>query len=388
MSDVARRHASVFDEGHHAAARTYQEVVRRIEPRYGLSISPRSRPYRRRQDRARMRSPGPPLHGPAYSARFPDREGLGCKPVEVRVERLAIRGDMAEKPFGSIYKSSSSSIRRENRKIADCAASTWPRAGTCSSWSTAGAARRRGCFASWAAHRASFTERLPRRSRLLQDDSARFRERVSLVSVATSALLHEASTCHGIEVRDRAGGLQQGSRHPESRPRHAARPRKAVLTYVDFLDDDVAGILRAHRSGRVSGSSGRGISCSSVGRGCGKTGRSRRRFRRPGGTSPRQRASSSSMATGRWLAKALCRSKALVSREDLQTVRRRKNLSGRRNDRMARKNRFEDNVAFASRRCLRKPRMNQEDIYVPFSEIEPEIRDPLAPLGDRYPPAP
>jgi superfamily II DNA or RNA helicase len=237
----------VFDEGHHAAARTYQEVVRRIEPRYGFYLS--AVPFRTGAEQAVLDAlAGPPLTGQRYSARFLIEKGYCC-PVEVRVERLAIRGEMAEKPFGSIYKEFIVLNQERNRKIA----------GIAREYMAAG--RQVLVLVEQVRHGEEVLRliggascfvhgKIPRRA-LLQK-IARFADRGIPALVATSALLHEGIDIHGIEVVIAAGGLRSKARVIQSLGRGMRlAPGKRCCTYVDFLDADVAGILRAHARARL-----------------------------------------------------------------------------------------------------------------------------------------
>lgn len=233
----------VFDEGHHAAARTYRETIRRIEPRYHYYLS--AVPFRTsRCDQAVLEAlAGRPLTGSRYSSRFLVARGYCC-PVEVHVEPVSIAGDMPEKPFGRIYREYIVLNADRNRRIARIAREHLE------------AARQVLVLVERVRHGEELLRLIgdgacfvhgetPRRA-LLERIGA-FAERGIGCLVATSPLLHEGVDIRGIEVVVAGGGLRSKAKVIQSLGRGMRlAPGKRSCTYVDFFDDDEAGILRAH----------------------------------------------------------------------------------------------------------------------------------------------
>jgi superfamily II DNA or RNA helicase len=233
----------VFDEGHHAAAKTYRETIQRIEPRYHYYLS--AVPFRStRGEQAVLEAlAGRPLTGRKYCSRFLVERGY-CSPVEVRAERVSIAGEMAEKPFGRIYREFIVLNSERNQRIARIS-EEYLRAGR-QVLVLVEQVRHGEELLRLIGEGACFVHgETPRR--VLLERIAAFAGRQVRCLLATSPLLHEGVDIRGIEVVVAAGGLRSKAKVIQSLGRGMRlAPGKRCCTYVDFLDDDVGGILRAH----------------------------------------------------------------------------------------------------------------------------------------------
>lgn len=238
----------VFDEGHHAAAATYQDAVRRIRPRYLFGLS--AVPFRSGSDQAILDAlVGRPLTGGRYSARYLIDRGYAC-PVAVRIEPVRIQGAMAEKPFAVLYREFIVENRDRNRRVADLVRSH------------AFDGRRVVLLAEHVRHGelllellrdlAAFVHGATPRAVLVERSDA-FARGSPPVLLATTSLFHEGTSIDGIEVVVNAGGLKSRARVLQTVGRGLRlAPGKRSCTYVDFLDDDPVGILRSHSRQRLA----------------------------------------------------------------------------------------------------------------------------------------
>lgn len=254
----------VFDEGHHAAARTYLDLVRRVDPRFHYYLS--AVPFRAGADQVVLDAlAGPPLTSRRYSAAFLIERGYAC-PVEVRLEAGTIEGQMHEKPFSTLYREFIVRNAARNRRVVQIA-------------SEAAAAGKsvlvlveriehgrllarslvRELGDSLDAGRES-PERAPAVAFLhgdvgrteLHESTRAFAEGRTRCLVATAGLFQEGVSIEGIHVLVHTGGLKSRAKVVQTVGRGMRRaPGKTHCLYVEFWDDDVAGVFRAHSRQRL-----------------------------------------------------------------------------------------------------------------------------------------
>ena len=236
----------IFDEGHHAAASTWQDLIRRIEPRYHFYLS--AVPFRSGSDQAVLNAlAGGRLTGGRFSAQFLIERGYAC-PVEVRAERIRITGDMAEKTFLGIYKGFIVYNAVRNRRIAEIACSE-VEAGR-SVLILVDHVRHGRELGALIGDRSAFVHgSIPKG--VLQETAARFADGSLPCLIATAGLFQEGVSINGIHVLIQAGGLRSRSKVIQSVGRGMRLAHgKTRCTYVDFWDDDVSGVLRTHSRDR------------------------------------------------------------------------------------------------------------------------------------------
>jgi superfamily II DNA or RNA helicase len=237
----------VFDEGHHAAAYSWFNCVRRVRARFNFFLS--AAPFRERGDQAVLDAlTGGSLTGGAYSAKYLVDRGYAC-PVEVRLERCSIRGEMTERPFWSLYDEFIVENDERNARITDIA-------------------RRhltRGRSVLILVDRKEHGRRLIRRvgdeAAFVHGDRSRgfLRSHVDRFAagdlkclLATAGLFQEGVSIEGIQVLIQAGGLKSRVKVMQSIGRGMRRaPGKDRCIYVDFFDDDSLGSFRAHSLQRI-----------------------------------------------------------------------------------------------------------------------------------------
>ncbi|MBN1444173.1 MAG: DEAD/DEAH box helicase family protein [Planctomycetes bacterium] len=244
----------VFDEGHHAAARTYIDVVRRVDPRYHYYLS--AVPFRRGPDQVVLDAlAGAPLTGGKYSARFLIEKGYACD-IDVRVERCRMRGEMHEKPFHTLYREFIVENAQRNGRAAEIAARQ------------AASGRSVLILVEHTRHGEKLLERLGELLRapgasadfvhggtgrsILHERTAAFAAGRIRCLIATCGLFMEGVSIDGIEVLINAGGLKSRAKVLQSAGRGMRRaPGKSACLYIDFLDEDPAGIFLSHARQRL-----------------------------------------------------------------------------------------------------------------------------------------
>jgi len=278
----------VFDEGHHAVAPTYLDLIRRIDPRYHFYLS--AVPFRSGADQTVLDAlAGPPLTGRRYSAAFLIEKGY-ASPIEVRIEFGRIDGNMFEKPFPMLYRDFIVHHHGRNRRIAEiaCDAVTagksvlvlveriehgqllhdWlesemharalaAKEGTRAeeqSMVEKRPASMRGGLPPASAHGGlplAFVHGGIARSELHQATSD-FRAGRLRCLIATTGLFQEGVSIDGIHVLVNAGGFKSRAKVIQSVGRGMRRcPGKTSCLYVDFWDDDATGIFRSHSRQRL-----------------------------------------------------------------------------------------------------------------------------------------
>jgi superfamily II DNA or RNA helicase len=250
----------VFDEGHHAAARTFLNLVRTVAPRHHYYLS--AVPFRTGGDQVVLDAlAGKSLTGRRYSAAFLVEKGYAC-PVEVRVIPCSISGAMHEKPFTTLYREFIAENRERNARIAQIAADE--------------VAAGRSVLV--LVERIQHGEKLQARVRAALDDlpagpvprdcglvhgrlarapladlTRAFSEGKLPCLIATAGLFQEGVSIDGIEVLVQGGGLKSKAKVIQSVGRGMRlSPGKSACTYYDFMDDDEAGVFRAHARRRIA----------------------------------------------------------------------------------------------------------------------------------------
>lgn len=236
----------VFDEGHHAAAGTWQETIRRIAPRHHYYLS--AVPFRAGRDQVVLDAlAGERLTGGRYSAQFLIERGYAC-PVEVVVERCRIAGEMTERPFASLYREFVVENPARNARIAEIVCGE------------AGAGRSVLVLVDRIRHGEILLDLIGDVARFVRGGTARDELRETTerftagglpVLIATTGLFQEGVSIDGIEALVMAGGLRSKSRVIQTVGRGMRRAKgKAACRFFDFYDDDEAGVLRQHSQAR------------------------------------------------------------------------------------------------------------------------------------------
>ncbi len=236
----------VFDEGHHAAAASYLAVIRRVDPRYHFYLS--AVPVRTGRDQAVLDAlAGRSLTDGKYSARYLVEKGYAA-PVEARFEACRIEGDMTEQPFATLYRRFVAENAYRNRLVATAVADETARG------------RSVLVLVDHVRHGEALLALLgavpfvhggtPRRD--LARETERFSRGESRCLVATAGLFQEGVSIDGIHVLVQAGGLKSRVKVLQAVGRGMRRaPGKESCLYLDFFDDDSAGVFRAHAEERV-----------------------------------------------------------------------------------------------------------------------------------------
>lgn len=250
----------VFDEGHHAAARTFLKLVRTVAPRHHYYLS--AVPFRAGGDQVVLDAlAGKSLTGRRYSASFLVENGYAC-PVEVRIMPCHISGAMHEKPFATLYREFIAENHERNARIAAIAANE------------VGAGRSVLVLVERIRHGEALQERIrtalddlaagpvPRDCGLVHGKLARSQlaEVTAAFStgklpclVATAGLFQEGVSIDGIEVLIQGGGLKSKAKVIQAAGRGMRlSPGKCACTYYDFMDDDEAGVFRGHARKRIA----------------------------------------------------------------------------------------------------------------------------------------
>lgn len=238
----------VFDEGHHAAAPTYLDLITRLSPGHAYFLT--AVPYRTGEDQLVFDAlAGSSLTAGRYSARYLIERGYAA-PVEVRVEHCIITGDMTEKPFGSLYREFIVDNAVRNRQVAGIAQAELDRGSSVL------------ILVDHIRHGHHLLDLVGSRARFvcgeaskadLRDSVCRFSAGDLRCLIATAGLFQEGVSIEGIQVLVQAGGLKSRVKVLQSIGRGMRlAPGKAACLYVDFWDDDTAGILRAHSAQRLA----------------------------------------------------------------------------------------------------------------------------------------
>ena len=255
--------ALIFDEGHHAAAATYLDLVKRVNARYNFFLS--AVPFRTGEDQAVLDAlTQGSLTGGAYSARYLIENDYAC-PVEVCVEHIEIKGEMGEKNFATLYAEFIVNNEERNRRIARRALGEIGE----------------GKSVLVLVERIRHGEML---HRLIGEDSAfvhggvgkrtlaavtsRFVRGAQKCLIATAGLFQEGVSIDGIQVLIQAGGLKSKVKVIQAIGRGMrSAPGKRSCKYVDFWDDDAAGVLRSHSRERVKALKAEGFHIPTIHRG-------------------------------------------------------------------------------------------------------------------------
>jgi superfamily II DNA or RNA helicase len=237
----------IFDEGHHAAAFTWFQLLRRVRARFNFFLT--AAPFRERGDQAVLDAlTGGSLTGGAYSARYLVDRGYAC-PVEVRLERCSIRGKMTERRFWDLYEEFIVRNDERNERIV----------------STTHGHLERGRSVLVLVDRKEHGRRLlgalgegaafvhgDRSRSFLRDHVDRFAAGELGCLIATAGLFQEGVSIEGIQVLIQAGALKSRVKVLQSIGRGMRRaPGKDRCIYHDFFDDDSLGTFRAHSLQRL-----------------------------------------------------------------------------------------------------------------------------------------
>lgn len=238
----------VVDEGHHAAATTFQALIRRIEPRNHYYLS--AVPWRAGDDQAvldALAGDGGRLTNGRYSARFLTDHGFAC-PVEVVVERCRIEGRMAERPFHGLYRDFIVRNPDRNGLIASVVARELRRGQqvlVLVDHVRHGREIERRVAAAAFVHGGT-----PRRA--LHETVDSFSDGSVRCLIATAGLFQEGVSISGIECLVLAGGLRSKAKVLQAVGRGMRlAPGKSVCRFIDFYDDDRAGVFRQHSQDRL-----------------------------------------------------------------------------------------------------------------------------------------
>jgi superfamily II DNA or RNA helicase len=272
----------VFDEGHHAAARTFLKLVRTVGPRHHYYLT--AVPFRSGGDQVVLDAlAGKSLTGRRYSASFLVENGYAC-PVEVRIAPCHISGAMHEKPFATLYREFIAENQERNARIAAIAASEVGngrsvlvlverirhgealRVGIQTALEDLPAASvpRQGGLtrgpssqpenppAGPCSRECGLVHGKLARTRLA-DVTRAFSDGKLPCLVATAGLFQEGVSIDGIEVLIQAGGLKSKAKVIQAAGRGMRlSPGKSACTYYDFMDDDEAGVFRGHARKRIA----------------------------------------------------------------------------------------------------------------------------------------
>jgi len=239
--------AMIFDEGHHAAAASYQDLIRRIEPRYAYYLS--AVPFRSGLDQAILSGlAGKPLTGGRYSASFLIEKGYACK-VAVRIEACPIHGEMTEKTFRTLYEEFIVRNESRNARIARVARTEIDEKR--SVLVLVDRIRHGFELLNRIGDGAVFVRGATPRAEL-HETTASFADSKVPCLIATSGLFQEGVSIDNIHTLINAGGLKSKKKVIQSVGRGMRlAPGKKVCTYVDFWDDDEAGVFRNHSRQRL-----------------------------------------------------------------------------------------------------------------------------------------
>lgn len=237
----------IFDEGHHAAAATFLDAIGRIAPRYHFYLS--AVPERSGSDQAVLDAlTAGSLTGGKYSAQFLIEHGY-ASPVEARFVRCRIDGQMAETPFAQLYRRFVVENVERNALVTEAIRTEISRD------------RSVLVLVDQVRHGELLAGELPGLAAFVHGGTpkgdlsaltARFSAGSLRCLVATAGLFQEGISIDGIHVLVQAGGLKSRVKVLQAVGRGMRRaPGKTACRYLDFFDDDAAGIFRAHSLQRM-----------------------------------------------------------------------------------------------------------------------------------------
>jgi len=240
--------ALIFDEGHHAVAPSFLNVIRRVRPAWLYCLS--AVPFRRSEsDQAVLDALfGQRLTGGRYSARFLVDNGYAC-PAQIEIEPCRIHGDTTERPFRQIYREGIVCNTERNRRVSKLAMREMDQGSSVlilvehieHGRRLQALLRGRSTFLCGATPRAR-----------LERETEKFRRRRLPILIATAGLFQEGVSIDCIEALIQAGGMKSRAKVLQSIGRGMRKaPGKEFFRYIDFFDDDSSGVLRAHSGDRL-----------------------------------------------------------------------------------------------------------------------------------------
>lgn len=278
----------VWDEGHHAAAPSYLELIKQVDARFNFFLS--AVPYRAGDDQIVLDSvTGGTLTDGEFSARYLIERGYAC-PVEVQIEHATSDQVMVEQPFWKIYRECIVTNGERNRRITEIArdgivtgesililvervqhgrlleerigAATGADAAEARTSTGATADARAGAHAGTGADAGTDAGAgpvvgfahgsLPKT--ILREMTEAFATGALPCLVATVGLFNEGISIHGITVLVNAGGMKSRGKMLQAvgrGMRQSPGRGKTRCLFVDFFDDDPVGVLRAHSRQRM-----------------------------------------------------------------------------------------------------------------------------------------
>jgi len=240
--------ALIFDEGHHAVAPSFLDVIRRVRPAWLYCLS--AVPFRRSEsDQAVLDALfGQRLTGGRYSARFLVDNGYAC-PARIEIEHCRISRDMTERPFQQIYREGIVCNTERNQQVSQLAMREMDQGSSVLILVEHIAHGRR--LQALLHGRSTFVCSATPRARL-EGVTEDFRRRRLPILIATAGLFQEGVSIDCIEALIQAGGLKSRAKVLQSLGRGMRRaPGKKFFRYIDFFDDDSSGVLRAHSGDRL-----------------------------------------------------------------------------------------------------------------------------------------
>ncbi len=235
----------IFDEGHHAAARTFCAACLRLDPRRSFYLT--AVPYRETEDQVVLDA----LTG-GVIASVPSvdliEKGWLC-PLDIRFLPLDIAGTMTEQPFAALYRQFIVENHARNRRVATLA-EHHARAGESVLVLVTHLDHGRRLLELMNEKSAFAHGQLGRRA--LQQTVADFRARDTRILVATTGLFAEGVNIRGTSCIVYAAGLRSRTRVLQAVGRGMRlAPGKDVCIYCDFIDRDPLGRFLAHSRRRL-----------------------------------------------------------------------------------------------------------------------------------------
>jgi superfamily II DNA or RNA helicase len=245
--DAWKEGTLVFDEGHHAAAFSWWNLIRKVRARHNYFMT--AVPHRSGRDQVVLDAlTGGSLTGGAYSACYLVDHGYAC-PVEVRLEHCNIAGQMTEKPFWTLYNEFIVQNDERNDRIAAIASNHLAKQRSVLILVDRKEHGRR--LVRLCGDRAAFIHGARSRG-FLRDKVDRFASGELECLIATAGLFQEGISIDGIHVLVQAGALKSRVKVLQSIGRGMRRaPGKDRCIYHDFFDDDALGVFRSHSLQRL-----------------------------------------------------------------------------------------------------------------------------------------